>query len=233
MSSIPAISAEAVAFYRTASSSLVTDAMFRFGIGAWIDDVHPVDPAWRIAGRVRTVTMAAKSGLKHPPQSFYTVAEALEPGDIMLVGTDGGRGWLIGENIAHFLLGKGLAGFVTDGRIRDTLELRDLGFPVFARRSSARPFGFEIEIVEVDAPIRCGGAYVRSGDLLVGDADGIVVVPHEAVERLVEETAELMVLEKEQEIAIASGASAAEIQKISQRKKTVKGAPFDPVARKG
>lgn len=233
MPSIPAISAEAVEFYRTASSSLVTDAMFRFGIGAWIDDVHPVNPAWRLAGRVRTVTMVPKSGLKHPPQSFYTVAEALEPGDIMLVGTDGGRGWLIGENIAHFLMGQKLGGFVTDGCIRDTLELRELGFPVFARGSSARPFSLEIEIVAYDAPIQCGGAYVRSGDLLVGDADGIVIAPNEVAERLVEETAELMVLEKEQELAIAAGASAAEIGKISRRKKTVKGAPFDPVARKG
>lgn len=233
MPAIPEISAEALTFYRTASSSLVTDAMFRFGIGAWIDDVHPVNPEWRLAGRIRTVTMAPKSGLKHPPQSFYTVGEALEPGDIMVVATDGGRGWLIGENIAHYLMGQELGGFVTDARIRDTLELRDLGFPVFARGSSARPFSFEIEIVEVDAPIRCGGAYVRSGDLLVGDADGIVIAPNEAVERLVEETAELMVLEKEQEIAIAAGASAAEIGKISRKKKIVKGAPFDPVARKG
>lgn len=232
MPEVPEISDAAIAFYKTASTSLVTDAMFRFGIGAWIDDVHPVDPAWRLAGRVRTVTMAPKSGLKHPPQSFYTVAEALSPGDVMLVATDGGRGWLIGENIAHFLMGQKLGGFVTDARIRDTLELRDLGFPVFSRGSSARPFSFEIEIVEVDAPIRCGGAYVRSGDLLVGDADGIVVAPNEVAERLVEETAELMVLEKEQEVAIASGASAAEIGKISRRKKTVKGAPFDPVARK-
>ena len=59
----------------------------------------------------------------------------------------------------------------------------------------------------MDVPVRCAGAYVRPGDMIVGDRDGIVVAPHEAAEALVVECEDLLALEKEQEIAIRDGAS--------------------------
>ena len=103
----------------------------------------------------------------------------------------------------------------------------------FAAGTSARPASSEVEIVAVDVPVRCGGAYLRPGDLITGDRDGIAVAPHEAIEALVAECEDLLLLEKEQELAIRDGASAAAIAAISRRKKQRKGPPFSPVAAGG
>ena len=232
MTAVPALSREASDFYRTASSSIVTDALYRFGLGGWMDDVHPLHPEWRLSGRVRTVQFAPKSGVKYAGHSVYSVAETIEPGDVMVIAAAGTRGWLMGENMAHFCMYRALGGIVTDGRVRDVQELRELAFPVFARGATARPFHTEIDVVDVDTPVQCGGAYLRPGDLIVGDADGIVVAPFEIAEALIQDAEELMVQEKEQEVAIRDGAPLADIQAISRRKKVRKGPAFDPVARK-
>jgi regulator of RNase E activity RraA len=232
MAPLPPLSDEAMSFYRTTSSSLVTDGLYRFGLGAWMDDVHPVNPAWRLAGRVRTMQLAPKSGMKHSSHSIYTAAERLDPGDVLIIATTGGRGWLMGENIAHFCMYLGLAGVVTDGRIRDLLELRDLDFPVFARGATARPFHTELDVIDVDIPVQCAGAYLRPGDLIVGDADGIVVAPFELADTLIPEVAEIIELEREQEVLIRERAPLAAIQDVSRRKKLRKGPAFEAIARR-
>ena len=86
--------------------------------------------------------------------------------------------------------------------------------------------------VGVALPVACGGAYVRPGDLLVGDADGIVIAPHEVADTLVQEAEEIMALEKEQEVAIRDGAPLATIQDISRRKKVRKGPAVSLQARR-
>ncbi|MBL8701237.1 MAG: RraA family protein [Alphaproteobacteria bacterium] len=232
MPSVPAVAAAVAAAYRGFSSSIVTDALARFGVGAWMDDVLPVNPAWRVSGRVRTMCYAPRSGMKHAGHTLYTMAERVEPGDVVILAAAGTRGWLLGENMAHFCINHRLAGLVTDGRVRDALELAELPLPIFSAGTSARPSSSEVEVVAVDVPVRCAGAYVRPGDFIVGDRDGIVVAPHEAIEALVLEAEELLVLEKEQEIAIRDGAPAAAIAEISRRKKVRKGPAFDAVARK-
>lgn len=233
MPALPAATAETVAFFRTLPSSIVTDSLFRFGLGAWMDDVLPINPGWRVAGRVRTLRFAPPSGIRHSGHTLYSACEAVEPGDVIVAATGGTRGWIMGENIAHFCLNHGLGGIVTDGRIRDSLEIAELDLPVFARGTSARPFRGEVEVVELDAPVECGGAYLRPGDIVVGDADGVAVVPHELAEALVAEAQELLILEKEQEIAIRDGAPRAVIDDISRRKKIRRGPAFDPSAKRG
>lgn len=231
MSSVPSTSEEILAFYRQLPSSIVTDSLFRFGLGSWMDDVMPLNRSWQVAGRVRTLHYAPKSGLKHGGHTLYSVAETIEPGDVIVVATGGTRGWIMGENIAHYCLNHGVGGIVTDGRVRDSLELVDLDLPIFARGTSARPFRLEIDVVAMDTAVECGGAYLRPGDLIVGDADGIAIVPHELTDTLVVEAEEILALEKEQEIAIRERAPRAVIDDISRRKKIRKGPAFEPVAR--
>lgn len=223
---------EVVAFYKDVPSSIVTDALFRLGLGSWMDDVRPINRAWHVAGRVRTVEYAPKSGLKHASHSIYSVCEAVEPGDVLVVATGPTTGWIMGENMAHFCINHGLGGIVTDGRIRDSLEIHDLSLPVFSRGTTARPSHTQVDVVDFDVPVQCGGAYLRPGDLVVGDADGIVVAPQEVAEALMAEAEELQALEKEQEIAIRDGAPFKVIQDISRRKKIRKGPAIELVARR-
>jgi 4-hydroxy-4-methyl-2-oxoglutarate aldolase len=232
MAAVPALSNDALAFFRGVPSSIVTDSLFRFGLGSWMDDVLPVNRGWQVAGRVRTLCYAPKSGVKHANHTLYSVCEAVAPGDVIVVATGGTRGWIMGENIAHFCLNHGLGGIVTDGRVRDSLELAGLDLPVFSRGTSARPFRMDVDVVAFDTPVECGGAYLRPGDLVVGDVDGVVVVPHELADALVIEAEEIMALEKEQEIAIRDRAPRSVIDDISRRKKIRKGPAFDPAARR-
>ncbi len=231
MSAVPSLPAAVATAYRAFSSSIVTDALARFGVGAWMDDVLPINPAWRLSGRVRTLCYGPRSGMKRAGHTLYTMAELVEPGDVVILAAAGTRGWLLGENMAHFCINHRLGGLVTDGRVRDATELAELDLPIFAAGTSARPSSSEVEVVAIDVPVRCAGAYLRPGDFIVGDRDGIVVTPHEAVEALVIEAEDLLALEKEQEIAIRDGGSAAAIAEISRRKKQRKGKPFDVTAR--
>jgi 4-hydroxy-4-methyl-2-oxoglutarate aldolase len=225
----PTIPDDILRAHRGFSSSILTDAMARFGIGAWMDDIQPLDPAWRVCGRVRTMAYGPRSGMRHAHHTLYTVAEMIAPGDVVVLAAAGARGWLLGENMAHFCINHRVGGLVTDGRVRDALELAGMPLPIFAAGTSARPASTEVELVAIDVPVRCAGAYLRPGDLILGDRDGIAIAPHEAAGPLVAECEDLLVLEKEQELAIRAGASAAAIAEISRRKKQRKGPPFTPV----
>ena len=230
MTSLPTLPTALLERYATAPTSWVTDALGRLGLGSWMDDVVPLSPGWRLHGRIRTLKFVPRTGIRRPDLSIYTIIRAFDPGDVLVIGTGGTRSWLFGENIAHLALYQGLKGMVTDGRVRDAGELKEMDLPIFSRGVSARPPA-ELELAAVDVPIECGGAQVRPGDLLVGDVDGIVVVPHQAAEAVMVEVDDLAVLEKRQEEAIAARAPLAEIQAVLAAKKKLKGAPVEIVER--
>ena len=200
-------------------SGVVTDAMTRLGLSGWMDGVLPVRGDSRLIGRARTVTYGPASGIKHSKETIYTIVRACRPGDVLVLSAEGTQSWIFGENVANLARLQQLAGMVTDGRIRDTAELREMDFPVFAAGSATRPHLPGLEIIAVDEKIHCGGAAVRPGDLVFGDADGIVVAPRDAVGDVLAEAEDLNALELEQEKAIAARASLEDIGAILARKK--------------
>lgn len=134
--------------------------------------VSPLAEGYTMVGHARTVSvMAGDNGAVH------AALPLLQPGEILVV-TAGGAGEvaIIGEIIAECAKTQGCAGIVLDGAVRDVGSLRGLGIPVYAAGATPRGphkgFGGEI-----DAPIACGGVVVAPGDLVLGDDDGICVVP--------------------------------------------------------
>jgi 4-hydroxy-4-methyl-2-oxoglutarate aldolase len=98
----------------------------------------------------------------------------------------------------------GLAGVVIDGSVRDTEELRELGFPVYA--TGANPNGPTKYIPgRINWPVSCGGVAVRPGDLIVGDADGVVVVEREKASSLLDAAAKKVAEERTRLDEIAAG----------------------------
>ena len=83
-----------------------------------------------------------------------------------------------------------VGGLVTDGSVRDTAELKDYGFPVFAHSSTAKQGPAVMQPWAVNEVISCGGVVVRPGDAIIGDDDGVVVVPAVMAERVLEIAAE-------------------------------------------
>ena len=81
---------------------------------------------------------------------------------------------------------RGLAGAVIDGAVRDVAELRRIGFPVWSRRISTATSVGRMVGAEKQVPVKCGDILVNPGDYIVGDTDGVVVVPAAAAERVIE-----------------------------------------------
>jgi regulator of RNase E activity RraA len=146
--------------------------------------------------------------------SIITVHKALaeaQPGDVLVVdGLGDATEALFGELMGRDAKAAGLAGVVIDGPIRDVTGLGELGLPAFSRHVTPR-VGSNRRLGTVGARISCGGITVEPGDWIVGDDDGVVVVPREHAERLV--AAGLAIEDKERSIAarIDSGERIADI----------------------
>ncbi|GIF55534.1 RraA family protein [Asanoa iriomotensis] len=153
-------------------SSNVADAMH--GLGAMSADVAPVyRPMRAFAGPALTVTVSPGNGMM-----IRKAIAASRPGDVIVVNAGGVRSRaVLGGNVAIDIVAHGIAGVVIDGAVRDVDELRALDLPVYAvavtPRSGSDPSGRG----EVLAPTACGGVAVVPGDIVVGDADGVTVVP--------------------------------------------------------
>lgn len=144
--------------------------------GALSHRLKPVDPAMSFCGPAFTVS--AQAGDNIMVQVAITYAQ---PGDVIVVaGGEFPQAGSFGDVLATACHSKGLTAFVTDSGVRDSAELRKLGFPVFS--GSVCIEGTVKETLgPINQPISVGGQIVRPGDILRGDADGIVVVdPSEA-----------------------------------------------------
>jgi RraA family protein len=148
----------------------IADALGSVGVlGA---GVRPITPGARLVGPAFTV--------KCYPGSIITVHKALmeAPAGVVLVvdGEGDTRGALFGEVMTTQALALGILGLVTDGPVRDTAEIAALGFPVFAGAVTPR-VGTNRRVGFTQVPISCAGVPVQPDDIVVGDADGVVVIP--------------------------------------------------------
>ena len=101
--------------------------------------------------------------------------DALEPGDVMVVSTCKGSYW--GELLATASRYRGARGIVVDAYTRDTLALIEMRFPTFAAGIHCADSLGRIDVDAVGVTIECGGVAISAGDLVLGDHDGVVVVP--------------------------------------------------------
>ncbi|HET7013155.1 MAG TPA: RraA family protein [Streptosporangiaceae bacterium] len=129
-------------------------------------------PVPRIAGPAFTVRCPPGDNLM-----LHAAIYRAEPGSIIVVESGDLDYALAGGNVCAVACRRGIAGFVLDGLIRDLGEVRELGFPVFARGVIPKP-GTKSQVTPLGEPVRCGGVPVRPADLVVADEDGVVVVPH-------------------------------------------------------
>ncbi len=111
--------------------------------------------------------------------------DAARPGDVIVVDCCGGHSHaFVGEIMARYAQSRGVAGLVIDGPVRDSAELSDLRLPIFAAGvSTSGPW--RNGPGEIGYPVCCGGVPVMPGDLVLGDADGIVIVPRADAEAVV------------------------------------------------
>ncbi|MBI4841325.1 MAG: RraA family protein [candidate division NC10 bacterium] len=150
----------------------IVDAMGR--IGAMDPGIKPVGPGMKFAGSALTVRIRACDNLV-----IYKALDLAQPGDALVIATNNFQGaatW--GDLTSMIAKAKGVVGVVTDGMVRDVDGICQVGLPVFARGVTPNS-PFKDGQGEVNFAVTCGGVAVRPGDILVGDGDGVVVIPRE------------------------------------------------------
>jgi 4-hydroxy-4-methyl-2-oxoglutarate aldolase len=128
-------------------------------------------PAPRVAGPAYTVRCRAGDNLM-----LHAAIHRAEPGSVIVVESGDLDYALAGGNVCAVAQRRGIAGFVLDGLIRDLGEVREAGFPVFARGVIPIP-GTKAGPEPLNIPVTCGGVTVHPGDVVVADEEGVVVVP--------------------------------------------------------
>ncbi|RLI34746.1 bifunctional hexulose-6-phosphate synthase/ribonuclease regulator [Candidatus Bathyarchaeota archaeon] len=194
------------------STANISDAMHRKGE---MKGIKPVVPGVKMAGPAFTVRTF--------PGDWAKPVEAVEqakPGEVIVVEAQGCDRAVWGELATWSALGRRLGGVVIDGAVRDVEVIRQTGFPVFARHitpTAGEPKGFG----EFNVEITCGGVKVRPGDWVVGDSDGVVVIPREKVVEIANRAED--VLEKEERIRaeIKAGSTLSEVLRLKKWEKLV------------
>ena len=207
----PRPSPDLVEAFRGKASSNVADAMGRF---------HFMDPG--IQNRTGLPMCGVAVTVSVRPGDNLMVHKALEvasPGDIVVVSTNGNTtSAVFGELMCHSAVAADLGGIIVDGAIRDADGLKTLGFPAFSR--VVNPGGCDKDGPgEINIPISCGHTAVLPGDIIVGDADGIAVVPLADAQQVLERVRALEDREEKRVAAIASrDVFKAEIDETLRRK---------------
>jgi regulator of RNase E activity RraA len=189
----------------------LSDALDRLGIPGQCLDIRPLDPGFRLTGRAFTILYgpAAK-----PPGTVGDYIDDVEPGSVVVLD-NGGRAnatvW--GDILTYVAHRRGVAGTVIDGACRDTHLCRELGYPIYSRSYSMRTGKDRVQVEGVNVPVNIGDARVAPGDLLRGDADGVLVIPRAHEEAVLAAAEEIDATEQQIRAAIDAGKTLAEARR--------------------
>lgn len=152
--------------------------VFETGVASMLPrEIRPLSVTWRLEGPASTVQTAPGHNLW-----LHRAVYAASPGSILMVSTTGGPEFgYWGDILTAAAMERRLGGLVIDGCVRDCAELLRLGFPIFARGLCVRGTGKDAGRGSVGEDVQIGETWVHSGDVVVGDADGVVVVPSDQV----------------------------------------------------
>ncbi len=190
-----------VARFRGAQTSHLCDAME--GRGALDYTVKPLDPTNAVFAGPALTAFAYPADIA---AMFGAVHEA-QPGDVIVLANDAyTKTAVFGDLAAGLMKNKGVAAFVTDGLARDKAGIVATGLPVFCRGIQPNSPALNGPGT-VGAPVVLGDVHVRSGDVIVGDADGVVVVPFERLEMVLERLEQVRAAEVRTEAMVRAGAT--------------------------
>src|SRR5579862_461309 len=189
----------------TVSVATLTTALFKRGLrNQFIQDVHPLNPALcNMVGEAFTLRyIPAREDLNpigvfkdraHPQRKAI---EECPPGAVMVIDSrKDARAASAGSILVARLMKRGCAGIVTDGGFRDSPEIARLTIPDYHQRPSAPTNLTRHQALDINVPVGCGDAPVFPGDVIVGDAEGVVVIPAHIADELAGEAVEMTAFE--------------------------------------
>jgi regulator of RNase E activity RraA len=190
---------------KTVSVATLTTALFKRGFrNQFIQDVHPLNPdAGNMVGEAYTLRyIPAREDLnpitvfknrEHPQRK---AVEECPPGAVLVIDSrKDARAASAGSILVARLMKRGVAGVVTDGGFRDSTEIAKLAIPSYHHRP-ASPTNLTVhQAIDINVPIACGDAPVFPGDVIVGDGEGVVVLPAHLADELADEAVDMTAFE--------------------------------------
>jgi regulator of RNase E activity RraA len=156
----------------------------------FLSGLKPLLPGQSMVGRARTLRYVPHrqdkvAELAGGLNAQRRASESAEPGDVLVIeARDVPDAGTVGDIYAMRAYHLGAVGIITDGALRDTHAIAELGKPVYHRASHGSTWSRHHMPFSNDEPITCAGVYVEPGDIIVGDAEGAVVIPHALVEEV-------------------------------------------------
>jgi regulator of RNase E activity RraA len=158
-------------------TTAISDALDRLGIPGQCLNIKPLDPKFRLAGRAFTILYGPAGD---PPGTVGDYIDEVPPGGVVVLDNGGRENATVwGDILTWVAHTRGLAGTVIDGACRDTHLSRDLGYPIYSRSYSMRTGKDRVQVESMGGPVNIGDARVNQGDILRGDADGVVCIPRD------------------------------------------------------
>jgi regulator of RNase E activity RraA len=198
------MNAEAAATgFETLGTSTVSDALDRLGRPGACPGILPFVPQFRLCGRAFT--------LRYEPVDSHggTVGDYIDdvvPGSVLVFDNQGRTDCTVwGDLLTFTAQRRGLAGTVIDGACRDITRSLELGYPLFARGRSMQTGKDRVRLESTGGEVRLGEVRVAPGDIVLGDADGIVVVGHADAAAVLEVAREIDAAESAIRAAVARG----------------------------
>jgi len=193
MADSPPITDEQLDALKQIPTQTIIDALWIDGYpSTTIEGARPLRPGYQMAGRAVTLRFVphrpdlAEDKPKGPASAEYVAFEQCGPGEVLVADALGWSHASIGGDIKFYrLFQRDVGGVVTDGSVRDSNALNEYGFPIYCHGTTPNQGPADFWPWQVNDVVQCGGVLVRPGDGIVGDDDGVVVVPRTKVDRVI------------------------------------------------
>ncbi len=198
-----------VAAFKDFAAATVYEAAGRIG---------SVDPAIKPLGRNMRLLGAALTARCHPKDNLmlHKALQIAQPGDVIVATTDGyPNAGYFGDLMATSAMARQIGGLAIDGCVRDSAEIIEMGFPIFCHGTCMRGT-VKQTLGSVNQPVLFGDVVVNPGDLVLGDDDGIVIIPQPKLEEVLEATRLRVEKEEEKAAALKQGISSVALNKLDE-----------------
>lgn len=189
--------------FKKLDTSTISDALDKLGLVGQCLGIKSINPAWKIAGRAFTIKYGPVDIQKGTVGDYI---DDVEPGDVVVLDNQGRLDCTVwGDILTGVAKRRGIAGTVIDGVCRDSNRSLELDYPMFSVSRYMRTGKDRVQVDAVGGPVNIANVRVRQGDIVIGDADGVVVVPKEFEEKVLAVALEIEEAEDQIRAAVDSG----------------------------
>ena len=200
--------------YAAVFSDILDEMGYEFCVISPNSRIHPLKDNFVLMGRAMTLLNERDNNEKEPYDTVIKCIDSLTPDSVIITtGTDSFTSGIMGELTATALRAKKGRGAIVNGYTRDARKLINMEFPTFAWGASPIDTTGRLRVVNYNIPIIIGGVTIFPGDLIFADLDGIVVIPKDSEEKVIEEVIKRISTENVVRKELAEGKTMSEVWK--------------------